>query len=105
MTAPPPAGPDQYSVACAIWPAAGTWSTSANSVHSTWPTTAHLTAGVSRMGLTSGSHGWRHRRRSRLRFSRLRSHGCGLGRGSRPLASLESQGAGLTVRVLTLGFL
>src|SRR5262249_24035103 len=42
-TAPPPAGSDQSVSACAIWPGAGTWSTRTDSIHSTWPTTAHLT--------------------------------------------------------------
>ena len=42
-TAPPPAGSSQTRSACTISPAAGMRGTRANSTHSTWPTTAHLT--------------------------------------------------------------
>src|SRR5207247_8887701 len=42
-TAPPPAASSHVSSACAISPRAGIRSTTANSTHSTCPTTAHLT--------------------------------------------------------------
>src|SRR5439155_1491324 len=42
-TGPPPAASSNVSSACAISPRVGTRSTTANSTHSTCPTTAHLT--------------------------------------------------------------